>query len=201
MEIEQALSQALAPEHQAQAAQFGKFIRLLLQWNKAYNLTAIRAWEDMIPLHILDCLAIIPYLQGPNILDVGSGAGFPGIPLALACPHLKLTLVESNRKRVQFLQTVKHELQLSNLSIWQGRVEDYQPDFGFDTITSRAFSHLVDFTKLTEHLLKQSGQWCAMKGQISKEELESIKRPYQVYPYAIPGHHVARCCVVINHKD
>jgi len=199
--MEDKLQLALPAAYKNQAPQFAKFLQLLQHWNKTYNLTAIRDWESMISLHILDCLSIIPYVQGPKLVDVGSGAGFPGIPLAITCPELEITLVESNRKRVLFLETVKHELQLSHLRIWQGRVEDYQPEYGFDTITSRAFRHLSEFVRLTGHLLTTSGQWCAMKGQISQEELASIPYSYQVHPYAIPGQNVARCCVVINHKD
>lgn len=199
--MEDKLQLALPAAYKPLAPQFTKFLLLLQHWNKTYNLTAIRDWQAMIPLHILDCLSIIPYIRGPNLMDVGSGAGFPGIPLAIVCPNLAITLVESNRKRVLFLETVKHELQLSHLTIWQGRVEHYQPEFGFDTITSRAFCHLSEFVQLTDHLLAESGQWCAMKGQISQEELASIPYSYQVHPYTIPGQNVARCCVVINHKD
>ncbi len=199
--LEQLLKKALPEELKNKAPMFAKFLQLLVHWNKTYNLTAIRNIEDMIPLHILDCIAIIPYIKGPKLLDVGSGAGFPGIPLAICCDDLDITLVESNRKRIQFLETVKHELHLKHVTIWNGRIEQYQPVSGFDTITSRAFSDLTQFIDLTQHLCANNGQWCAMKGQVPHEELKAINLDYQVYPYSIPGQNVARCCVVINHKD
>lgn len=199
--LEQQLKKALPNDLKDKASQFAKFLQLLNHWNKTYNLTAIRDIESMIPLHILDCIAIIPHIKGPRILDVGSGAGFPGIPLAICCENLDITLVESNRKRIQFLETVKHELQLKHVTIWNGRIEQYQPISGFDTITSRAFSNLTQFIELTQHLCASDGQWCAMKGLIPHEELEALNFDYQVYPYTIPGQNVARCCVVINYKD
>lgn len=199
--LEQLLKQQLPVNYQQKLADFAKFLTLLKKWNQTYNLTAIRDIEEMIPLHLIDCISIIPYLKGPRVLDVGSGAGFPGIPLAICCPKLSFTLVESSRKRTQFLETVKYELQLNNINIWNGRIEQYQPDAGFDTITSRAFSNLALFIDLTHHLSKQGGQWCAMKGQVPHKELENIHHPYQIFHYEIPGHQVARCCVVINHKE
>ena len=197
----QLLKQQLPALYQDKAPQFEKFLQLLLHWNKTYNLTAIRDPKDMIPLHVYDCISIIPHLKGPRIADIGSGAGFPGIPVAICCPEFELTLVESNRKRVMFLQTVKHELQLNNINIWQGRVEEYQPHATFDTITSRAFSDVAQFITLSKHLCAHDGQWCAMKGQVPHQELEGIPYPFEIFPYTIPGQNVARCCVVINNKE
>jgi 16S rRNA (guanine527-N7)-methyltransferase len=195
------LEQHLPAPYRHLAPEFTQFLQLLERWNQTYNLTAIRKFEEMIPLHILDCLAIIPYIKGPRVLDVGSGAGFPGIPIAICHKNLAITLVESSRKRVQFLETVKHELNLKHVTIWNGRIEHYLPDAGFDTITSRAFSNLSQFIGLTLNLLAKGGQWCAMKGQIPYEELKNISESYQIYPYEIPGQNVARCCIVINQKD
>ncbi|NBX85314.1 MAG: 16S rRNA (guanine(527)-N(7))-methyltransferase RsmG [Gammaproteobacteria bacterium] len=197
----QLIKQQLPALYQDKAPQFEKFLQLLLHWNKTYNLTAIRDPKDMIPLHIYDCISIIPYLKGPQIADIGTGAGFPGIPVAICCPELKLTLIESNRKRVMFLQTVKHELQLNNINIWQGRVEEYQPPMTFDTITSRAFSDVAQLMSLSKHLCAHDGQWCAMKGQVPHQELEGIPYPFEIFPYTIPGQNVARCCIVINNKE
>lgn len=199
--LEQLLKQQIPERYQHHLKDFKRFLELLIQWNKAYNLTAIRQVEDMVPLHLVDCIAIIPYLKGPNILDVGSGAGFPGIPLAICCPEFNFTLVESNRKRVLFLETVKHELKLNHLNIWNGRIEQYQAIKGFDTITSRAFSNLAQFIDLSRHVCAKDGQWCAMKGQTPQDELNKLEYPYQIYPYDIPGQNVSRCCVVINYKE
>ena len=195
------LQEALPPIYQSKAPIFEKFLGLLVRWNNAYNLTAIRDVEQMIPLHLLDCLAIIPYIQGQRIIDVGTGPGFPGIPLAICLPDLEFTLVESNGKRIQFLQTVKHELQLNHINIWQGRIEQYQPGAGFDTITSRAFSNLAQFIDLTKHLCAENGIWCAMKGQVPHEELAEIPYPYEIFSYEIPNQSVARCCIVIKYKE
>lgn len=199
--LEPLLKQVLPEPYQNLAPEFAKFLQLLMRWNQAYNLTAIREPLEMIPLHVLDCLAIIPYIKGPRVLDVGSGAGFPGIPIAICHKNLEITLVESSRKRVQFLETVKHELNLTHVTIWNGRIEHYLPDRGFDTITSRAFSNISQFIGLTRNLCAKNGRWCAMKGQIPHEELKDISDSYQIYPYEIPGQNVARCCVVINQKD
>lgn len=195
------IQQQLPTEYRFQAPQFEKFLELLLRWNKAYNLTAIRDVHQMIPLHLLDCIAIIPYIKGPRVLDVGSGAGFPGIPLAICMPDLSLTLVESNRKRVQFLHTVKHELQLKNVEIYQGRIEQYTPELGFDTITSRAFTQLAPFMNLTRHVCAKDGIWCAMKGQVPEEELKEIAYSYEIFSYTIAHQSVSRCCVLIKNKE
>lgn len=195
------LEQELPIHYRCEAAKFETFLTLLLKWNKTYNLTAIRDVQQMIPLHLLDCLGIIPCIKGPRVLDVGSGAGFPGIPLAICMPELSFTLVESNRKRVQFLETVKHELQLNHVEIWQGRIEQYTPRLAFDTITSRAFSHLATFMNLTRHVCAKDGIWCAMKGQIPEEELKEISHPYEIFSYSIAHQPVSRCCVLIKNKE
>lgn len=195
------IEQQLPDEYRTKAPKFEKYLTLLLRWNKTYNLTAIRDVQQMIPLHLLDCLAIIPCIKGPRVVDVGSGAGFPGIPLAICMPDLSFTLVESNRKRVQFLQTVKHELQLNNVDIWQGRIEQYTPELGFDTITSRAFTQLAPFMNLTRHVCAKDGIWCAMKGQIPEEELKEIAYSYEIFSYTIAHQPVSRCCVLIKNKE
>ena len=128
------LQQQLPEAFKHQAPQFEAFLNLLCRWNKAYNLTAIRDIADMIPLHLLDSIAIIPCLKGQRILDVGTGPGFPGMPLAICLPDLDFSLLETNGKRVRFLETVVHELGLKNVKIIKSRVEAYQDPQGFDTI-------------------------------------------------------------------
>ena len=195
------LAQQLPESFLHKAPQFEVYLDLLCRWNKAYNLTAIRAIEDMIPLHFVDSLSIIPCLKGKRILDVGTGAGFPGLPLAICLENLEFNLLETNGKRVRFLETVVHELGLNNVKIIKARVEAYQDAQGFDTICSRAFSHLKTLIDLTQHLLAKDGLWTAMKGQVPHEELATIGYPYEIYSYAIPGQNVARCCVIIKHKE
>lgn len=195
------LAQQLPENFLHKAPQFEAYLDLLCRWNKAYNLTAIRAIEDMIPLHFLDSLSIIPCLKGKRILDVGTGAGFPGLPLAICLEDLEFNLLETNGKRVRFLETVVHELGLNNVKIIKARVEAYQDTQGFDTICSRAFSHLKTLIDLTHHLLAKDGLWTAMKGQVPHEELATLDYPYEIYSYAIPRQNVARCCVIIKHKE
>jgi len=127
------------------------YLKLLHKWNKAYNLTAIRDPEQMLSLHLLDSLSIIPFVSGENIIDVGTGPGFPGIPLAIFYPERKFTLMDSNGKKTRFLFQVKNELGLENVTEIQSRVEAYQPTQQFDAITSRAFTSLSDMVDKTSH--------------------------------------------------
>jgi 16S rRNA (guanine527-N7)-methyltransferase len=174
------------------------YLELLSKWNKAYNLTAIRDLENMVTHHILDSLAIIPWINGVSLLDVGTGAGLPGIPLAMALPSLNVVLLDSNGKKIRFLREVKRALQLTNIEIVQTRVEAYHPPSGFDTVTSRAFSTIESFIQCTQHLLSAQGIWLAMKGRFPDTELETIHHPYRVETYAVPGISGERCCVIIN---
>ncbi|MBA2710652.1 MAG: 16S rRNA (guanine(527)-N(7))-methyltransferase RsmG [Tatlockia sp.] len=174
------------------------YLLLLQKWNKTYNLTAIRDIDAMITRHLLDSLAILPWVKGNHVIDIGSGAGFPGIPLALANPDLKLVLLDSNGKKTRFLDEIKRTLNLKNVEVVQSRVENYHPSFDFDTLTSRAFSELSQMIKWTKHLIKKDGIWLAMKGRIPETELTSITLPYQVNPYTVPGLDGERCCVIIE---
>jgi 16S rRNA (guanine527-N7)-methyltransferase len=127
------------------------YLRLLQKWNSAYNLTAIREPEKMLHLHLLDSLSIIPFVKGGNVLDVGTGPGLPGIPLAIVYPERNFTLMDSNGKKTRFLFQVKNELGLGNVKEIQSRVEAYQPTKQFDAITSRAFTSLSDMGEKTTH--------------------------------------------------
>lgn len=176
-----------------------QYVYLLDKWNRSYNLTAIRDLEAIITRHLLDSLAIIPWLHGTRILDVGTGAGLPGIPLAIHNRQLQVVLLDSNGKKIRFLQEVKRTLGLDNVEIVQSRVESYHPQQGFDTVTSRAFSDLAQMIKWTSHLIGTNGIWLAMKGRYPETELASINQPYQVESYAVPGLEGERCCVIIKH--
>jgi 16S rRNA (guanine527-N7)-methyltransferase len=174
------------------------YLFLLHKWNVAYNLTAIRDLKSMVSKHILDSLAVLPWLKGTHVIDVGTGAGLPGIPLALARPDFNFVLLDSNGKKTRFLQEVKRELKLKNVEIVQFRVENYRPSQGFDTVISRAFSSLQQMIQWTQHLIGQQGIWLAMKGRSPDEELPKIKLRTQVVHYSVAGVEGERCCVIIE---
>lgn len=182
----------------ADVTQLLEYAHLLHKWNQTYNLTAVRDLPSIITRHILDSLAIYPWLYGNRLIDVGTGAGLPGIPLAIAFPSLSVTLIDSNGKKIQFLHEVKRLLSLSNIAIIESRVEEYQPSPGFDTITSRAFSDIKQMIKWTQHLLNPQGVWLAMKGRAPVAELDMLRLPHEVIPYSVPGNDGERCCVIIK---
>lgn len=175
-----------------------QYLLLLKKWNVAYNLTAIRDPEAMINKHLLDSLAIIPWVKGSRILDVGTGPGLPGIPLAIAQPEKQFVLLDSNGKKTRFLHEAKRQLNLKNLEIVQFRVENYHPTQGFDTVTSRAFSSLDQMIHWTQHLIAKEGIWLAMKGRYPDTELTMIHQKYRVEGYTVDGVDGERCCVIID---
>ena len=153
-----------------------QYLDLLTKWNKTYNLTAVREPICMVSRHLLDSLSVFPYLHGKNILDVGSGPGLPGIPLAIMKPETQFTLLDSNGKKTRFMSHAVRALGLSNVTVEQRRVESWMPEILFDVITSRAFSALDDMVKMTEHLLLPEGEWFAMKGLYPEEEVISLQQ-------------------------
>ena len=180
------------------AGPFAHYLSLLCKWNQAYNLTAVRDQETMITRHIFDSLALLPWMKGARMIDVGSGPGLPGIPLALARPDLHVVLLDSNGKKTRFLNEVKRRLALNHVEVVQSRVENYHPTHDFDTVTSRAFSELQQFIHWTRHLIAADGVWLAMKGRYPEQELAAIDNPYRVEPYTVSGLEGERCCVIIN---
>jgi 16S rRNA (guanine527-N7)-methyltransferase len=177
------------------------YLTLLDKWNRVYNLTAVRDVERMVSHHLLDSLAAVPYFRGEAVLDVGSGGGLPGIPLAIARPQLQVTLIDSIAKKTAFLRQAKADLGLANVNVVTGRVEDYRPQSGFDVITSRAFSDLREFVTLTRHLLKPSGSWLAMKGLMPHEEIASLPDWVRVsanYELLVPGLGAGRHLIVLE---
>ena len=182
---------ALGLELSAQAiAKLVTFIEQLTRWNRVYNLTAVRQPEAMVTHHILDSLTILPWLRGARVLDVGSGAGLPGIPLAIANPALQFILLDSNAKRCRFMMQMIAELQLTNVEVVRSRVEDYRPQILFDSIISRAFASLVDWLRVCQHLCAPGGRFLAMKGSYPEAELESLAEEFRllsVESLRVPG--------------
>lgn len=201
-ELEHYLAQGLEQfSMQTLSAPLAAYVRLLHKWNGAYNLTAIRSLEDMVNKHILDSLAITPWLKGHRIIDVGTGPGLPGIPLALANPDRSFVLLDSNGKKTRFLHEVQRSLDLTNIEIVSLRAEQYRPNQGFDTITSRAFSSLEQMMHWTQHLIAEEGIWLAMKGLRPEAELGALEKTYRVEDYTVQGIEGARCCVIINNNN
>ena len=177
------------------------YLDLVEKWNRVYNLTAIREREEMIKLHFLDSLSILKHVHVKNVLDVGSGAGFPGIVLAITKPELKVTVMDSVNKKTTFMQQVKSELSLMNLDVVNSRVEDYQPITLFEAVTSRAFSNLKNMMSLTQHTLQKEGVWLAMKSKDVKQEVEAFeKNQYTLIPLEVPFINAERY-LVISKKD
>jgi 16S rRNA (guanine527-N7)-methyltransferase len=167
----------------AQCDTLARFAALLAKWNRVHNLTARESAHDLLVLHLLDSLSIVGPLRAAvaglasaasSVLDVGSGGGLPGIPLAIAEPLLHVTLIDKVAKKVAFLQQAKAELRLSNVECFAGRVEDFVPPHRFDVVTSRALGSLADFTRATRHLLADGGLWAAMKGAVPRAEIAAL---------------------------
>jgi len=156
------------------------YLELFTTWNRTFNLTSITTPRDMVYLHIIDSLAISPFLHGTKILDVGSGAGLPGIPLAILHPEKQWTLVDKTRKKTQFLTQVIAELHLPNVQIIHSRAEDFHPTTCFDSILSRAYGTLGLFLTQTEHLLCPDGLFLAMKGKYPEAELQEIPNRFAI---------------------
>ena len=192
----------------AQQLQLLNFIRLLQKWNKVYNLTSIREAHKMVDLHLLDSLVIVPFLQQAGIhrvLDVGTGGGIPGIPLAICLPELEFVLLDARSKKIRFLQTVIAQLGLTNVTAVHSRVENYQTEEGdkFDRIISRAFASLADMLTLTRHLCAQQGQFLAMKGQLPQQEIAQLPEGFrieQIHPLTLGGLNVQRHLIQIVFK-
>lgn len=179
-----------------------KYLALLDKWNQVYNLTAIRDLTRMVEAHLLDSLATVPLLAGKSILDVGSGAGLPGIPIAVAKPGWEVTLLDSNHKKAAFLRQVVAELALKNANVVCERVESWVAPRKFDVIISRAFSDLGDFVSLAWRLLAPGGVIAAMKGLHPFEELERLPpgfRVREIRALQVPGLGAERHLVLIEH--
>ena len=180
------------------------YVQMISKWNKVHNLTAIRDEVSMITLHILDSLVTLPFIQaGEHILDVGSGAGLPGIVIAICKPDVQVTVIDASQKKASFMRQVKAELDLPNLTVLSGRVEQQDIASPFDSIISRAFSDLKTFISLTQGLIKKQGRWLAMKGQVPQEEIDALTLALGVNvdcisPLKVPGLDAERHMLVIK---
>ena len=185
----------------AQVATLERYLDLLEKWNRVYNLTAIRERSRMVTHHLLDSLAVLPHVHGPRVLDVGSGAGLPGIPIAIAGPALHVALLESNHKKSAFLTQAVAELQLANVQVVTERIESWQTETRFDTIVSRAFAELGEFVSLAGRLLAPQGVLAAMKGVHPFEEIERLPQGYRVervVRLSVPGLDAERHLVLMG---
>ncbi len=186
-----------------QQRQLLEYLALFIKWNQAYNLSAIRDPEQMLRLHLLDSLSIAPHLTGQRFIDVGTGGGLPGIPLAICFPERHFTLLDSAGKKMRFLFQVKQSLKLANVDTQNCRVEAYQPAQLYDGVISRAFASLQDMTDACQHLLAPNGRFWAMKGQQPHTELSTVAKHYTVahsYPLAVPGVDAERCLIALQAK-
>ncbi|MBV8030524.1 MAG: 16S rRNA (guanine(527)-N(7))-methyltransferase RsmG [Betaproteobacteria bacterium] len=176
----------------AAARKLLEYIELLAKWNKTYNLTAIHAPLPMVTHHLLDSLAVVPHLpaaQGKVLADVGSGAGLPGIPIAVARPDWRVTLNDASGKKAAFLRQAAIELRLKNVTVHEGRVEEWHPPIRFPVVISRAFARLSDFIERCSHLVSRGGWILAMKGALPSDELTEVPRACDcrhVLPLKVP---------------
>ncbi|BBP86342.1 MULTISPECIES: 16S rRNA (guanine(527)-N(7))-methyltransferase RsmG [Pseudomonas] len=182
------------------------YLALLIKWNKAYNLTAVRDPDEMVSRHLLDSLSVVPHVAalGDHWLDVGSGGGMPGIPLAILFPDRRFTLLDSNGKKTRFLTQVKLELKLANLEVIHSRVEAVQPERPFAGIISRAFSSLEDFANWTRHLGDGDTRWLAMKGVHPSDELVALPEDFRLeaeHALAVPGCQGQRHLLILRRTE
>ena len=175
---------------EAQIDQLLAYLALLVKWNRAFNLTAVRDANEMVAKHLLDSLSIAPLLQGKRFLDVGTGAGLPGIPLAICFPEKRFELLDSNGKKTRFLQQAVAELALTNCVVHRSRIESCGLGADFDGVLSRAFASLADMAVACGPMLNGRGLLLAMKGQYPEEELSRLPKPYIVkgsHALTVPG--------------
>lgn len=177
------------------------YLQLLAKWNRVYNLTALRNQTDWVTHHLLDSLAVLPYIKGPLIVDAGSGAGLPALVLAMARPGWNIVSVETVDKKAAFQRQVVAELGLGNVRVEGCRVEELVLAEKADTVVSRAFSNLTEFVRLTRPLIKPGGQWVAMKGKLPHEEIAALPdhvKVKRIGELRVPGLHAERCVILME---
>lgn len=171
----------------AQINQLLNYASLLAKWNKTYNLTARAVPQEILQLHLLDSLAVLPYLEGDCIADIGTGAGIPGIMLAIAAPDRQFHLIDSSSKKIRFVRQALLELNLGNAHASAARVESLQYPNGFSTVVSRAFTSAAEFVDCTRHLVRPGGLWLALKGRRDDAEFGQLDLPWQAHALHVPG--------------
>lgn len=178
------------------------YCALLQKWNKAYNLIGDSTEQEILKRHILDSLSIVPFINETNILDVGTGAGLPGIPLAIYFPEKNFTLVDSNGKKTRFLQQVVHELKLPNVTVFNARIEQLDRNKTYELILSRAFAAVKLMLDLTQPLLAPNGKFLAMKGKVPTEELAGLAEVFtiKIEKLFVPGVDAERHLLIIGEK-
>lgn len=177
------------------------YLLLLQEWNKTHNLTAVDDLEEMLPIHIFDSASIKPYIKGARLLDVGSGAGLPGMILAILSPALEVTSIEARNKKAQFQMFVANKLNLKNFDVLNERVENFEPKEKFPMITARAFSTLDDLVEGSLNCIAPKGRWLAMKGVMPDDELKVLKKKnykFESYSLKVPSLDAQRNLVVIQ---
>ncbi|MCY9872905.1 16S rRNA (guanine(527)-N(7))-methyltransferase RsmG [Vibrio barjaei] len=202
--LEQLLSETSLEVSELQKQQLVGYVQLLDKWNKAYNLTSVRRPEDMLVKHILDSIIVGEHLEGARFIDVGTGPGLPGVPLAIMHPNRSFTLLDSLGKRIRFIKQVVHELKLANVTAVQSRVEEFDPEGGFDGVLSRAFASMTDMVNWCEHLPKsQSGRFYALKGQLHEQEVSELPEwcsVIDIKPLQVPELEGDRHLVILSKK-
>ena len=182
---------ALNPDlDDAAVEKFVVFVRMLEKWNRVTNLTAVRDPLEMVPRHILDSLAVVPFLTRGSLLDVGTGAGLPGLPIAIASPDLEVTLLDSNAKKLRFVRQAVAELGLDNVQVVQARMQEYQPPRSFAMVISRAVASLDELHRQTIHLLRPGGRMLFMKGVVPEHEIGALqdgRAGLHIEPLNVPG--------------
>ena len=199
----QGLNQLEIEFDEAQKNKLLAFVELLVKWNKVYNLTAVRNPDDMISLHLLDSLSLLPFINSTHrLLDVGSGAGLPGIPLAIFKPEISFELLDSNIKKTRFIQQAITELGLKNVKVVHERVEKYLPNDSFDCITTRAFATIAQTLTLVEPLLNAKSKVLFMKSNTAESELTELPPVYQhrTIELTVPGISANRCLVELSRE-
>lgn len=195
------LMQLGCPLSEVQRQSLLDYVALMQKWNKVYNLTAVREPENMLYQHLLDSLAVLPYVEAGRLLDVGSGGGLPGIVLAIARPDLDIVLLDSNQKKTTFLRQACIELDLKNVGVKCMRVDDYHPTPLFDMVISRAFSDLAEFVRLSAPLCRSGGMLLAMKGVYPHDELAQLPaqfKQHEVVTLNVPGLGAQRHLVILR---
>ncbi|GGD71756.1 16S rRNA (guanine(527)-N(7))-methyltransferase RsmG [Lacimicrobium alkaliphilum] len=179
-QLQLGLAQTTLDLNEIQQQKLIALVELIHKWNKAYNLTSVRDAEDMLTRHIIDSVVVAPHIQGQSFIDVGTGPGLPGLPLAIVMPEHKFVLLDSLGKRIRFIRQAVFELGLENVTAVQARVEDYHPDSSFDGVLSRAFASIKDMLHWCQHLVDSQGTFLALKGQVPSHELESLPTGFTV---------------------